>query len=118
MNRSFYEGLLLEYTKKRDCICEALTRARLLPYIPQGAYYVLADASSLTGKISKEKAMFLLERTGVASVPGEAFFHNENGKDLLRFCFAKTDRELQEACNRLEGLSSIPRLSVTSPSAK
>jgi aminotransferase len=61
--------------------------------------------------------MFLLKQTGVASVPGEAFFHNGNGKDLLRFCFAKTDRELQEACNSLEALSPIPRLSVTSPSA-
>lgn len=114
LNRSFYEGLSLEYMKKRDCICEALTRANLLPYIPQGAYYVLADASSLPGTSSKDKAMFLLQQTGVASVPGEAFFHRENGKALLRFCFAKTDRELQDACNRLERLSSMTRLSVTS----
>jgi len=117
MDRSFYEDLSLEYKKKRDWICETLAQAGLLPYVPQGAYYVLADVSSLPGKSSKEKAMFLLEQTGVASVPGEAFFHNGGGKNLVRFCFAKTERELQDACSRLERLSLKPRLSVTSPPA-
>ncbi len=105
IDHSFYETLSLEYSKKRDRICDALTRAGLLPYVPQGAYYVLADTSSLPGRSSKQKAMYLLEQTGVASVPGEAFFHNGGGKDLVRFCFAKTDQELQEACTRLERLS-------------
>jgi aminotransferase len=114
MDRAFYEDLSLEYMKKRDWICEALTRASLLPYVPQGAYYVLADVSSLPGKSSKEKAMFLLEQTGVASVPGEAFFHNGGGKDLVRFCFAKTEQELQEACRRLQRLSSKPQWSGAS----
>jgi aminotransferase len=48
--------------------------------------------------------MYLLSRTGVASVPGEAFFQGPEGRNLLRFCFAKNDRELEEACQRLEGL--------------
>jgi len=117
MDRSFYEDLSLEYMKKRDWICEALARAGLPPYIPQGAYYALADVSSLPGKSSKEKAMFLLEQTGVASVPGEAFFHN-GGKDLVRFCFAKPEEALQEACVRLQRLSSKPQLSVASPLAQ
>lgn len=85
------------------------------PLRSQRAYYVLADVSSLPGQNSKEKAMFLLEETGVASVPGEAFFPNGGGKDLVRFCFAKTEQELQEACCRLEQLSSKPRLSIASP---
>ena len=118
MDRSFYEDLSLEYMKKRDWICEALTRAGLLPNVPQGAYYVLADVSSLPGKSSKEKAMFLLEQTGVASVPGEAFFHNEGGKDLVRFCFAKAEQELQEACRRLQGLSLKRQFRVASEFAQ
>jgi len=51
--------------------------------------------------------MFLLKRTGVASVPGEAFFQSGGGKDLVRFCFAKTDNELEEACRRLARLLSM-----------
>jgi aminotransferase len=65
---------------------------------------VLADASSLPGEGSKEKSMFLLERTGVASVPGEAFYHDEGGENLARFCFAKEDSVLDETCRRLERL--------------
>jgi aminotransferase len=45
--------------------------------------------------------MYLLSRTGVASVPGDAFFHGAEGRNLLRFCFAKSDEELNEACERL-----------------
>ena len=49
--------------------------------------------------------MGLLERTGVAAVPGSAFYQGEQGDTLARFCFAKTDSDLDEACRRLERLS-------------
>jgi aminotransferase len=101
---SFYRGLSREYSEKRDRLCTVLQQIGLQPYIPQGAYYVLADVSSLPGSNSKERAMFLLEETGVATVPGEAFFHNGEGHDLVRFCFAKRQDELEQACRRLERL--------------
>ncbi len=78
-----------------------LKKIGLTPYIPQGAYYVLADVSRLPGKTSKEKAIYLLKVTGVAAVPGSAFYHNKEGEHLVRFCFAKEDKELDEACQRL-----------------
>jgi aminotransferase len=101
---SYYEGLRAEYMAKRDQICDALRAAGLTPYVPQGAYYVLADVSRLPGRNSKERAMYLLEKTGVASVPGEAFFQGNRGASLVRFCYAKSDQDLGEACNRLERL--------------
>ena len=55
---------------------------------------------------TKEKAMFILEKTGVASVPDEAFFHKPGNSQFVRFCFAKEDNELDEACRRLEALGS------------
>ncbi|MGQ9526130.1 MAG: pyridoxal phosphate-dependent aminotransferase, partial [Armatimonadota bacterium] len=100
----FYAELAQEYARKRDKICCALDKAGLTPYVPQGAYYVLADASPLPGNTSKEKAMHLLRTAGVASVPGQAFFHGSDGESLLRFCFAKGDGELDEACRRIEAL--------------
>jgi len=99
---TFYEALAAEYTAKRDRLCDCLQNAGLHPYVPQGAYYVLADVSRLPGATSKEKAMFLLSRTGVATVPGEAFYHKTGGKNLVRFCFAKTDADIAEACGRIE----------------
>jgi aminotransferase len=48
--------------------------------------------------------MHVLERTRVASVPGSAFYRGETGERLLRFCFAKDDAVLEEACQRLSRL--------------
>ena len=105
LSPEFYEDLAMDYTRKRDRICTALHRAGIPPHVPQGAYYTLADVSKLPGKSSKEKAMALLSETGVAGVPGEAFYHSGEGKNLIRLCFAKTDEDLEEACRRLERLA-------------
>lgn len=106
LERGYYEKLAAEYVRKRDKICGALDQAGLRPYMPQGAYYVLADISRVPGKNSKEKAMHLLRQTGVACVPGEAFYHDDAGENLARFCFAKEDAVLDEACRMLEKLGN------------
>lgn len=98
----YYRDLCTQYEGKRDKICNALMEAKLTPCIPQGSYYVLADVSHLPGKTSKDKAMYLLSKTGIATVPDEAFFHAPGKQNFVRFCFAKTDDELDEACKRLE----------------
>ncbi len=100
----YYTRLSREYQEKRDRFCSLLSSAGLEPYVPQGAYYVLADVSKIAGKTSKERAMNLLRETGVASVPGEAFYHDDAGETLVRFCFAKEDAVIDEACRRIEKL--------------
>lgn len=105
LGEDYYENLLGQFVKKRELICSTLTDIGFTPHVPRGGYYVLADISSLPGEGSKDRAMHLLEKTGVACVPGEAFFHNPaDGDDIARFCFAKSDEELEEACRRLRSL--------------
>ena len=101
----FYRQLAKDYQAKRDQICAALAQAGLAPSVPQGAYYVLADATRLPGKTGKDRAMHLLATVGVAGVPGEAFFSGPEGARFLRFSFAKTDDDLNEACRRIVRLS-------------
>jgi len=84
----FYERLAVEYAAKRDLLCRTLERVGLTLYVPQGAHYVLADATRLPGETSKEKAMHLLEQSRVATVSGDAFCSGSGGRNLLRFCFA------------------------------
>ncbi len=100
---SFFAGLASEYQIKRDLLCSALADAGLAPSIPAGAYYVLADATSIPGDTAKEKARTLLRESGVAAVAGTAFFAEGRGENLLRFCFAKRDEDLQRACDLLRG---------------
>ena len=106
LGAEFYEGLAREHEMKRAMIVDALRAAGMTPYVPDGAYYVLASAANLPGATSAEKARALLAKTGVASVAGSAFFRPGMGEDLLRFCFAKKDKDLAEACRRLRALGS------------
>jgi aminotransferase len=89
---------------KREILCSALADAGLTPYVPRGAYYVLADIRRLGAPTSKAAAMLLLDRVKVASVPATSFYADPVGETLTRFCFAKEDDVLEEAARRLRAL--------------
>ncbi len=101
---SFYRQLAADHQQKRERLLGALRDAGMEATAPPGAYYILARASRLPGNTAAEKARGLLAATGVAAVAGSAFFRPGRGEDLLRFCFAKKDDELDEACARLRQL--------------
>ncbi len=102
---AFYTQLARDYEAKRDQLMAALTVAGLTPTVPQGAYYILADASRLPGETARDKARYLLARSGVAAVAGSAFFTEGRGQNLLRFCYAKRPGPLAEACERLRAMA-------------
>jgi aminotransferase len=104
MPGSYFEEMSRSYARKRDILCSALTDAGLTPYLPRGAYYVLADIRRLNAANAKAAAMMLLERTKIASVPGTSFYADPVGETLTRFCFAKEDEVLEEAARRLRAL--------------
>jgi aminotransferase len=101
----FYTQLASDHLDKRARIVAALNDARMTPYVPRGAYYILADASHIPGENAALKARALLAKTGVASVAGSAFFRAGHGENLLRFCFAKRDNDLDDACARLRTMA-------------
>jgi aminotransferase len=108
---TFYTDLTAEYQLKRDQTCAALTRAGLTPRIPTGAYYILADSTHIPGTTAPQKARRLLADTGIASVAGSAFFQTRPdgtspGDNLLRFCFAKKQQDLDEAIRRLSAYTA------------
>lgn len=101
LERSYYSEMAQDYQAKRDMFCDVLNQVGLTPHIPHGAYYVLADITSLGASDDKAAAMQILEEVGVASVPGSSFFVSEVGLGLTRFCYAKEWPVLEEACERL-----------------
>jgi aminotransferase len=104
LSGAFYRELAKAYQQKRDRFCAALAGAGLTPSVPQGAYYVLADAMRVPGRTGKDRAMHVLKHAGIAGVPGEAFFAGMDGSRYIRFSYAKTDADLEEACRRIAGL--------------
>lgn len=103
---AFYAELASSHESKRARTLDALLAAGLTPHTPDGAYYILADATPLPGVTAAEKARNLLRKTGVAAVAGSAFFRKGGGENLLRFCYAKRDSDLHEACRRLRVLGA------------
>jgi aminotransferase len=101
LDEGYYRMLSEVYREKRDRFCGVLAEAGLMPFVPQGAYYVLAEVGHLPGETAGERARFILDTTGVACVPGSAFYGTGRGENLVRFCYAKEDAVLDEACRRL-----------------
>lgn len=105
---SYYSGLVEMYDRKRHMLFDALTSAGFKCILPEGAYYILADISELSGGMDDvEFAKYLVKEVGVASVPGSSFYSDaEMGKTKLRFTFSKQDSTLQEAAERLGSLNN------------
>lgn len=77
-NGSSVNKMTGEFRKRRDFVCKELSKIKNISFsIPDGAFYVLVDIGKQLGekcKTSAEWTKALLEKTGVATVPGEAFF--------------------------------------------
>ncbi|HEY0155921.1 MAG TPA: pyridoxal phosphate-dependent aminotransferase [Thermoanaerobaculia bacterium] len=104
IGEDYYRNLAADYEKKRDLLADALREAGFNPFVPQGAYYMLAQIPKRFSD-SREAAMGLIEEAGVASVPGPSFYASDRGDRLLRFCFAKDFAALEEAGRRLRELA-------------
>jgi aminotransferase len=102
MPESYYDGLLAEYTRKKQLFTEGLTDAKI-PYTdPHGAYFVLADVAPFMKKGQSDVSFCeeLAEKAGIACVPGTSFFEG-NVNHIVRMHFAKKDETLAAAAERL-----------------
>lgn len=88
------------YTRNRELLLAALPGmglGRIAP--PDGAFYIYADVSDFTDN-SLEFCQQLLEATGVATAPGIDFDPVE-GRHFVRFSFAVSTPEIEEAIRRI-----------------
>lgn len=100
-SRDELEGHLAVYRKNRALLLEALPRLGLDNIAPpDGAFYIYADVSRFTGD-SLSFCLKLLEETGVATAPG-VDFDPVDGWRFMRFSFALSTPEIEEALTRLE----------------
>ena len=108
---SYYEELARAYAHRRARMA-AIARAAGLPiFLPAGAYYMLADISLLGFADDVECAQWLVREVGVAVVPGSSFYPSgaASGRQRIRFAFPKREATLDEAEDRLRGLTERAR---------
>ena len=105
---AYYANLARMYRAKRDRFVRGLQEAGLECRAPDGAYYVMADFSRFPFEDDWTFAMYLVEKIGVATVPGSSFYGNPaDGARYVRFMFSKKDDTLEEALRRLEPLKDL-----------
>ncbi|HEY0961551.1 MAG TPA: methionine aminotransferase [Pseudomonadales bacterium] len=91
------------YEAKRDEFRALLARSRLRLLPVAGAYFQLADFSSIApDKSDIEFCEWLVREKGVAAIPLSVFYRTPPAQQrLIRFCFAKNSDTLQRAAARL-----------------
>jgi methionine aminotransferase len=100
----FYENLPAFYQQKRDLFCNLLgdSRFRLRP--AHSTFFQIVDYGAITDEPDVELAKRWTKKIGVASIPLSVFCEEPFTGTRLRFCFAKDDATLEDACRRLAAL--------------
>lgn len=98
----YYCKLCADYARRRDRMLAGLEQAGFRCFKPRGAYYVMTDISGFGFPNDLEFTRYLVEKIGVAVVPGSSFYNDPAaGSQQVRFAFCKTDATLDEAARRL-----------------
>ena len=107
MPDSYFTELAASYEQKRDRMLGILGEAGFRCYVPKGAYYIMCAIDDFDFSDDIAFCRHLVEELGVAAVPGSSFFSDPgDGKNLVRFCFAKKEETFELArvrLNRLKG---------------
>ncbi len=100
-----FAGLSASLQAKRDRLVEGLRGAGMEVSVPQGTYFVVADAAPLGATDALAFCHELPSRAGVVAIPVSVFHDDaEAARTLVRFAFCKQDDVLDEACRRLAAL--------------
>jgi aspartate aminotransferase len=95
--------MVAEFSKRRQQFIRDLNRIpgfRCQP--PEGAFYAWVNIAD-TGMTAEELCRVMLEEAGVAAIPGAAF--GAAGREFIRFSFASSTANLQEAVDRIQRAS-------------
>jgi methionine aminotransferase len=95
------------HQSKRDYFLDLIGNSHFNVVPTVSTYYQLLDYSRISDLNDVDFAIKLINDFGVATVPFSAFLHEKNKHQLVRICFAKSNKILEEAANIL---NSVPTL--------
>ena len=100
-DKNNYLNISRFYQDKRDKFLDALKDSGLELIPSSGTYFQNLDFSLLSDEEDTVLAETLLKKFGVASIPLSAFYHDKYNSSVLRFCFAKEDKTLEQAASKI-----------------
>jgi methionine transaminase len=99
-----YMGLGSFFQRKRDFFLQKLQGSSFEPLPCRGSYFQLLSYAAIAKKADREMAEDLTRKWKVASIPLSVFYKDKTDNLLLRFCFAKKEETLEQACEILRKL--------------
>ena len=91
--QAFTEGMVKEFKARRDLMVKGLSAIPGFELVvPKGAFYMLPRITKL-GVSPRQFCMDLLDKTGVATVPGDAF--GNCGAGFIRLSYAVTRESIE-----------------------
>lgn len=105
---SYYQSFCQDMQLRRDRLMNILRSAGFICYKPAGAFYLMANISSFGYEDDLSFCRFLIKEIGIGAMPGSGFYSDQaHGRDLVRFCFGKSDATLAAAEARLSRLINV-----------
>ena len=103
-NPQTYLGVSAFYQAKRDKMAALLAPSNFKVLPSRGSYFQLLDYSNISQESDYELAKRLTIEHRIAMIPLSSFYHNKTDHKLLRICFAKEDKTLEDAAEILNEL--------------
>ncbi len=100
-NKDAYLSLPRFMQQKRDYFIELMKQTKFDLLNTSGSYFICASYGRISDESDKDLAIRLTKEAGVATIPLSAFYHNQKDDKVVRFCFSKQNRTLQQAVERL-----------------
>jgi N-succinyldiaminopimelate aminotransferase len=102
---AYFHELAAEYQARRDLLAKALAACGLEPNLPAGSFFILSDISSFPSASGRDFCNDLARDFGVAPVPMDTFYLNQQyGERLARFTYCLRREILETAARRLARL--------------
>lgn len=103
----FYAGIAANLGAGRDILVDGLRGAGLTVSVPEGSYFVVADAAPLGATDAAAFCRDLATTAGVVGIPVSAFTATPGAyQGLVRFAFCKRPEVLRDAARRLSALTT------------
>ncbi|KAJ8875081.1 hypothetical protein PR048_022972 [Dryococelus australis] len=98
----YFQSLAVELLSKRDFMAQFLSDVGMVPTIPEGGYFMVADWTALTNKVRLEEetdknrdyrfTKWMTKNVKIQGIPPSAFYspeHSNLGENYVRYCFIK-----------------------------
>lgn len=89
------------YQAKRDYFNGLLAESRFTIRPSAGTYFQLAGYEAISDMGDMAFSEWLTREAGVATIPVSVFYSNREDHHLIRFCFAKSEKLLEKAADKL-----------------